>query len=835
MKRESCASRSDAVKQGAGAQCQDKRRESAFLPSQSTNIRAFPALSLALVAATTCAVPHALADPAPFELTGPDLRIEVTRGEKTLPIAKVPSLAPGDKVVVHGAFSEDQGAKFVLVSAFLRGATNPPPKDWLETAETWKSKEKDKALTLTVPKGARQLVLLLVPDTGGAEGVLVDAVRGKPGEFVRASQDLNQASLDHSRLVAFMAAIRAQGDAGPEYLRTVAPVLARSLSVKLQEDCLTKVIDQQASCLVQNREALVLNDVHSSSIADTLTGTPTDLALQLSATREGGAGYYSAYIGVARDIARIFGAFNNPSFNYLPTLTVRNDETMALLLNAAPSFQKPKSVMVAAMPAVEADIPPQLRSIAKGPICAASPGAVLPVEGAPLVFSTQFAHAVQARLTSTSGQVLEIAASPRADKGGYVLGAEKLPAAFTGTVRAHLHGQWGFASFDGPDFVLQRPAEGAGWKAVDGSDGLVVGRDNEVTLEGSAPGCVEGVTLRQGTGAAAPLKWAVREGNRIAVTVPLERARPGDMRVEVRYQGVQDPAIVPLTARAEASRLDGLDLHAGDTQAVLSGQRLDQVRAVMVGEVEFRPDGLTRDGATDRLKLVAQGTGRAPSEGGAAKAVIKLEDGRSLPLQARVGAPRPQAALLNRTVNPAPVAKGARVLDLGTTGDLLPDTGEMVFSIKAGAGTRFTASDVIEIAPADGEAVTRLGTGKGVTLESADVLVARLKGGDIPPGTFGPLRFRLVHGGVTGEWQPLATLARLPGIEGVACAEAECTLTARSLFLVDAIGADAGFAKAATVPPGYTGATFKVPRPADGILHLRLRDAPKAPVTLPIG
>ncbi|HUD29249.1 MAG TPA: hypothetical protein VMQ93_10280, partial [Novosphingobium sp.] len=124
---------------------------------------------------------------------------------------------------------------------------------------------------------------------------------------------------------------------------------------------------------------------------------------------------------------------------------------------------------------------------------------------------------------------------------------------------------------------------------------------------------------------------------------------------------------------------------------------------------------------------------------------------------------------------------------------------------------------------------------KGLTMESSEVLVARLKGTDLPPGTFGPLRFRLVHGDTAGDWQPLATLARLPGIEDVACADSDCTVTARSLFLVDAVGADAGFTKAATVPPGYTGASFKVPKPADGVLHLRLRDAPRAPVTLPVG
>lgn len=393
------------------------------------------------LAAATAALSPVHADPAPFELAGPELRIEVTRGAVTLPIAQVPSLAPGDRIAVHGAMPQDQGVHFLLVSAFLRGATNPPPDDWIDTARTWKDKEKDKALALEVPAGARQLVLMLVPETGGAQGVLSEAVQGKPGEFVRAGQDLNQASLDHSRLAAFMAAIRAQDDNGPEYLRAVAPVLAQSLSIKLQEDCLSRVIEQQASCLIENRDTLVLRDVHSSSLADTLTGAPTDLALQLSATREAGGGYYSPYIAVARDVARIFGAFSNPQFDYLPALTVREGDTMRLLLNAAPSFQKPKSVMVAAMPAIEADIPPQLRSTAKGPICMAAARTVLPVEGAPLVFSTAFAHDMKVRLSSAGGQSLELPVAPRADLGGYVLDTASLPSALSGTVRAHLHGQ----------------------------------------------------------------------------------------------------------------------------------------------------------------------------------------------------------------------------------------------------------------------------------------------------------------------------------------------------------------------------------------------------------
>lgn len=789
------------------------------------------------------------ADPAPFELAGPDLRIEVTRDGQTLPIARVPSLAPGDKVVIHSDLPETQSAKFAIMSAFLRGATNPPPKDWTAYAETWKKKEKDNSLFLIVPREARQLVLLMVPETGGAEGVLVDAVRGKPGEFVRAGQDLNQASLDHSRLETFMAAIRAQDDTGPEYLRTVAPVLARSLSIKLQEDCLSKVIEMQASCLVQNRESLVLNDVHTSSLAETITGTPTDLALQLSNTREGGAGYYSAYIAVARDVAKIFGAFNNPEFNYLPTLTLRKGNRMSLLLNAAPSFKKPKSAMVTALPAVEADIPPQLRSTAKGPICV-SPGMVLPVEGAPLIFSTDFAHDMKLRLTAASGQSVELPVTARADKGGYVVDAAAIPAGFVGDVRAHLHGAWGFEPFDGPDFLLQRPG-GAAWKVAGSADALVVGRDNDVVLEGVAPGCVENVTLRRADGVGRPVKWQAQDGGRLQVTVPLSDAAPGELRLEVRQRGAGpaagEPAqTVTLRARTQASRLDALDIHAGDASGLLAGQRLDQVRAVTLGGVEFLPDGLTREGGTDRLRLAAQGSGRAPAAGSSLKADIRLEDGRILTLPVRIAASRPQAAVLARTIYPAPAEAGTRTLDVGA-GDVLPDNAEMVFSIKAQGGTKFGVADAIEIAgglgdqagDGQGTAIARLSMGKGLSLESAEVMVATLDAKDLPPATFGPIRYRLVHkaqdgGDERGDWTALTTVVRLPRIEQVTCTGQTCTITGRSLFLLEKVGANAAFAKATPVPPGFTARTLDVPVPPDGILYLKVRDAADSVIKLPV-
>jgi hypothetical protein len=146
--------------------------------------------------------------------------------------------------------------------------------------------------------------------------------------------------------------------------------------------------------------------------------------------------------------------------------------------------------------------------------------------------------------------------------------------------------------------------------------------------------------------------------------------------------------------------------------------------------------------------------------------------------------------------------------------------------------------DTIEVATGDGPVAARLSAGKGLTLESREVLVGRLKAADLPAGSFGPLRFRLVGDDMTGDWRPLATLVRLPRIENLTCEANEkadtgpCTLSGRDLFLVDAVAAEPAFAQAVKVPSGFTGSSLAVPRPLGGKLYLRLRDAPGTPVAL---
>jgi hypothetical protein len=67
------------------------------------------------------------ADGPAFDLTGPKVDVHVKRGDVTLPIGEVPNLLAGDRLWIHPDFPESQSTRFVLIVAFLRGATNPPP------------------------------------------------------------------------------------------------------------------------------------------------------------------------------------------------------------------------------------------------------------------------------------------------------------------------------------------------------------------------------------------------------------------------------------------------------------------------------------------------------------------------------------------------------------------------------------------------------------------------------------------------------------------------------------------------------------------------------------
>src|SRR5436305_5250849 len=148
------------------------------------------------------------ADPARFDLLGPKVDVHVTRNNRTLPIAQVPNLQPGDTIWLHTDLPPTQSVHYLLVAAFLRGTTNPLTDNWFTEIQTWNKKVREEGVTITVPAEAQQVILFLAPETGGDFSTLRSAVRGRPGVFVRASQDLTEAGFEQARIETYLANIR---------------------------------------------------------------------------------------------------------------------------------------------------------------------------------------------------------------------------------------------------------------------------------------------------------------------------------------------------------------------------------------------------------------------------------------------------------------------------------------------------------------------------------------------------------------------------------------------------------------------------------------------------
>ena len=777
---------------------------------------------------------QARADPAPFDLAGPILEVKVTRGAKTLPVSEVPNLAAGDRLWIQADLPATQSAHYLMVAAFLRGSTNPPPESWFFRCETWTGKCAHEGLTITVPRDAQQVLLFLAPETGGDFKTLVNAVRGRPGAFVRASQDLNQATLDRGRLEIYLAAIRALNKTDPAKLKDTAPLLARSLAIKVDEKCLDRKPELQAPCLMQGQNSLILDDGHSTSIVEALTAGPaSDLAMEASFTPQLSYGYYSPYVASVLDIARIMDSFRTAQYQYIPALAPQQGDQLALVLNTPPSFHNPKSVLVVALPAVEQpQLPPLHAASPKDIYCARKKLLALPVEGAPLVFSTAYAHDMTLSLVAKDGKTVELPAKADAEQGGFVVDTSSLSTASLGD-RTHgsLHGHWGFEDYDGPAFEFVN-AHAQTWElAARDAGALIAGRENTVHLQAGSVSCVEGIMLVDADGKQLKAEWSTLKPNELEVKLPLQQTKPGAITLLVTQYGASQPQSVQLHAFSEATHLEHFAIHAGDSQGILTGSRLGEVASLTMEGIEFVPETVAASQSSNGLRMVARDAKAAVSlkQEDAAKASVTLQDGRVIDLSASVDAPRPSVRLIDKSVQLSPSSGDSNIVLANQ--DELPQDAKLTFSMRAQLPRTFARDEKIEVATADESFSTTLSLGNGaITLESASVAVATLDPARaFGSSAFGPLQFRVLANGVVGEWQPLATLVRLPILKDLKCPsnpELACKLSGANLYLLDSVASDAQFNHAVHVPDGFPGYALPVPHPIDGQLYVKLRDDP---------
>jgi hypothetical protein len=800
------------------------------------------AVFLAALAALLWRSSSVSADNAAFDLIGPRIEMKVTRGGKPLPIAEVPNLRPGDRLWIHPDFPEDQSARYILVVAFLRGSTNPPPENWFTRVETWKRQIKQEGFVVTVPQDAQQALLFLAPETGGDFSTLRSAVRDKPGVFVRASQDLNQASLDRTRLEKYLTDVREISDADPKTLHERSILLARTLGIRLEQQCFERPVDQQASCLTQNTGNLVLDDGHSQSMVAALTSGPnSDLIGAVSATPLGGGGFYSAYVGAVVDLARVLSNIHTASYQYIPALVLPKKEQMNLKLNNPPSFRKPMSVIVVGLPAVEAPQLPPLRTVDPKQIyCLQKSPLVLPVDGAPLVFSADIAHDFVLHVQGPSGGELNLPARPDAASGGFVVDTQTVEAAkLDPEVSGTLRGFWGYEAFDGPNFRL-RTSRPARWNIPFAEESaLIVGREDTIHLQAPGAVCVNNVNVQDTQGREVKANWKLNKPEELEIKVALKDQAAGPMKLKLHQFGLPHPDEMPVQAYSEAAHLESFSINAGDVQGVLKGSRLDEVERFELKGAYFIPAKLIRANEKDELRLAAK-EANPPALQASERLVarVALKDGRVLELPTVVAPPRPKVTLISKNIRPGAAPSA---ISLGSQ-DELPLDGQISFLLKTEIPGKFSRGEKVEIATADESfsAVLSFSDGSLVLRDSENVVATLEPLKVFGPSAFGPLQFRPVDpDGGKGDWQPLAVLVRLPVLKEIRCSaspDKPCQLSGSNLYLIDSVASDPQFTHTAPVPTGFLDATLSIPHPAETGLYIKLRDDPSAVSTanLPI-
>jgi len=810
------------------------RRREIVAPSRLLVLGALFALTL---------VASARAQSAAFDLVGPKVEVRVQRAGVTLPISEVPNLQAVDRVWVHPDLPDSQSVRYLMVVVFLRGATNPPPDSWFTRVETWSKAIRDEGVFVIVPDEAEEALVFLAPETGGAFSTLRTAVRGKPGAFVRASQDLVQASLDRARLEKYLEAVREISTSDPEKLKQRTTLLARSLNIRLDQQCFDKPSAQQVPCLTQNTDQLVLDDAHSQTMVATLTSGPsTDLLAQISSTPNARSGYYSPYIGAVVDVARILSTTHTAQYQYIPALALPQQDELNLRLNNPPSFRNPKSVLVIGLPPVRPAPVPPLRAVDPSQVfCAGKPSLLLPAEGAPLVFGTELAHNFVLHVEAKSGPAIDLPAKVDAMRGGFVVEMQELQAAdLDGEVTGVLRGAWGFRPFDGPHYRLRtsRPAQ---WiVASKDASALIVGREDTLRLQSPDACCVSEVNLKDEQGKPLEAEWKAVKPEELEVKVSLQKATAGSVTMAIKKFGLREADEIPLHTYAEAGRLDSFDIHAGDVSGILKGTRLDQVDRLELNGLRFAPDALTRANQQDELMLSTHDASVATKlhAGDAITVRVALKDGRALDLKTEVESPRPKVSVLAKSVQLDDTV--SPLVRLGNQEEL-PQDGRLNFVLKTQVPDTFPSTEKIEVATADESFRVLLSFKDGnLTLQDSKTVFAVLDPMKLlGPSAFGPLKIRPVTADrIEGDWQPLVSLVRIPELKGIRCVtapEKQCSLSGEKLFLLDSVSTDPGFVNSVAVPEGFVSDALTIPPTKAKTLYIRLRDDPGTvdTVTLP--
>lgn len=777
-----------------------------------------------------------------FNVPGPLLQVNVHRGEETLPIYEVPSLQPGDVISVTSSFKEKEPVHWMLVSGFLRGATEPPPEKWFSEVDLWKHHNWNQPQRFTVPAGANQGLLFLAPDSGGGFSTLKNTVRRQPNLFLRVSQDMTRATAEQGRLNSFLDGMRSANPAGnPQSASERSIALANSLSINVNGKCFD-ANQQQTPCLVQNTDQMLANTNQRESAFQHLTSMPSANLIGGVVSSQLGAAFFP-YVGAAIDVIHLLGGARTADYQYLPALAEKHGDRIQLKLNHDPTFKSPKSVLVYVLPQVAATAPPNIVIDTENhPTCISSQSAALPAEAPPSLYSTSYGHDWTLSLKDADGRTQNnISIRPDPAAGGFVVPAGAVNHNLfehDTTLQGSITGHWGFKMVTLPTFTLEHPRSGAWQLDPKQQESLIAGTSVVLNLSSPVAACINQVQLNDGNGHHLAAKVTHTSANTLTASLDLSQAAISDAILQVQQTGLRQPDQQKLRIYAPLPQVDKTTYYAGDRVIEFAGQRLTNIASAEFGGARFDSvHGPKSDASAATLQLAQPGSAplATAAANGTATAVLHLRDGRTMNLPFAVQAPRPVVKVLS--MNPRNPVSTIQLRNR----DAVPQDTQINLTLQSVTPSAFQPDERIQIRGDLQTQPVELALSHGLMLQDQQTVIASFVPAQIlGSSTFGPLEFRVIDGrGVAGAWQTLPKVVRLPQLKEIHCPlelSRSCTLTGDHLYLLSEIAADPAMKHAVKIPGGFTGASVTIPRPSGSTIFIKLRDDPDTadPVLLPV-
>ena len=467
---------------------------------------------------------------------GPNVEIEIKRGNARMPASLVPYTKPGDVLIVKFPFANPslQKHRFHTLLANLRGIDTPT----VEHYALFENGNYAKDFEITVRDGYSPVVLLF-PEAGERAGrgvpQLTEKLQKSPAIFLQAASASVDTAAQRSRADELLRALRSGLEKEMTTRKARLNSFAADLNIKLNQDCFSEEPGLRTPCLLRSATSQLQNVPHDATklIGDLMA----DQVMRAAPAR------YSFYLGAVLDLYFFFAhAHTPPQYKLVPgALLTHNGKTVLGLDQPYDADANPAPVAYVSVPSPTEGPPdtPTIETDTNDVTCLRGAKVVLPVEikGDASDYATDWRLELFDDAGHKQSAIPIGAATPvsGAALDASLVDHNRLPA--LGHLKARVSAKWGFVQLSSDVFSIAMPQHAAPQAEIFLAS---AGDSALLKLTGASGYCVEKVSFRDALGREATATINSRSDSEVIASLDLRQIARGSGHVIVE----QDAAVV---------------------------------------------------------------------------------------------------------------------------------------------------------------------------------------------------------------------------------------------------------------------------------------------------